>query len=97
MTVKELVEKLGLEVIVAGPMEVEISGVYVGDLLSNVGQAEERKSLDNHPGPSECSGCGQPDRCSRCNRSGGLCRRGRGHRESQGKECNYFKDTADGL
>jgi len=35
MKVKELVDKLELEV-VAGPLEREISGIYVGDLLSNV-------------------------------------------------------------
>jgi len=35
MTVKELAEQLGLEV-VAGTLEAQINGVYVGDLLSNV-------------------------------------------------------------
>ncbi|MFP4016836.1 MAG: DRTGG domain-containing protein [Halanaerobiales bacterium] len=36
MNVKELVEKLELEVIVAADLEKEIDGAYVGDLLSNV-------------------------------------------------------------
>jgi len=45
MTVKELVEKLDLEVVAAGPMDVEISGVYVGDLLSNVMARAEDKNL----------------------------------------------------
>jgi predicted transcriptional regulator len=35
MNVQELVDKLALEVI-SGPFTREISGVYVGDLLSNV-------------------------------------------------------------
>lgn len=35
MKVTELIEKVGLEVL-TGPFEQEISGVYVGDLLSNV-------------------------------------------------------------
>jgi serine kinase of HPr protein (carbohydrate metabolism regulator) len=35
MKVSELVHRLGLEV-VSGPFEQEISGIYVGDLLSNV-------------------------------------------------------------
>lgn len=35
MKLKELVDKLELEVI-SGPFEKEISGIYVGDLLSNV-------------------------------------------------------------
>ncbi len=45
MNIKELVEALGLEVVVAGPMEEEISGVYVGDLLSNVMARAEEKNL----------------------------------------------------
>lgn len=35
MKVKELIDKLELEVI-SGPFDQEVSGVYVGDLLSNV-------------------------------------------------------------
>lgn len=35
MNVNDLVDKLELEVI-AGPLEKEVSGLYVGDLLSNV-------------------------------------------------------------
>lgn len=36
MNVKELVEKFELEVLAEGNMEQEITGGYVGDLLSNV-------------------------------------------------------------
>ncbi|NLL47816.1 MAG: serine kinase [Firmicutes bacterium] len=35
MKVKEIATKLGLEVI-SGSLEEEVSGIYVGDLLSNV-------------------------------------------------------------
>ncbi|NMB01887.1 MAG: serine kinase [Firmicutes bacterium] len=35
MKVKELIDQLGLEVM-AGPFNREVTGVYVGDLLSNV-------------------------------------------------------------
>ena len=42
MKVRKLVEKLEIEVIVGSDLEKEISGGYVGDLLSNVmARAEE--------------------------------------------------------
>src|SRR5690554_1064144 len=44
MKVKDLVEKLDLEV-VAGQLEEEISGVYVGDLLSNVMAKAQEQDL----------------------------------------------------
>src|SRR5690554_5164802 len=44
MKLKELVDRLGLES-VAGSLEGEISGVYVGDLLSNVMAKAEENNL----------------------------------------------------
>ncbi|MGM0501616.1 MAG: serine kinase [Bacillota bacterium] len=36
MTIKEVIEELDLEIIVEGDLEIEVTGGYVGDLLSNV-------------------------------------------------------------
>jgi predicted transcriptional regulator len=36
MKIKELVERLNLEVVVEGDLEVEVTGGYASDLLSNV-------------------------------------------------------------
>ncbi|QTL99650.1 serine kinase [Iocasia frigidifontis] len=42
MRVNEIVDKLGLEVIAADSLAREVSGAYIGDLLSNVmARAEE--------------------------------------------------------
>lgn len=45
MTVKELVEKLNLEVVAGPDLEKEIDGAYIGDLLSNVMARAEQKNL----------------------------------------------------
>ncbi len=44
MKLNELVEKLELEVIV-GPFEKEVSGMYIGDLLSNVMAKAEKSNV----------------------------------------------------